>query len=158
MTNLAAKPKKIRGLLAATLLIATIPSAFCGDATDVSKSVNTTNLLQEAAAANPLCFLDGQLCFDLQERVRFEIREDNYSFNDSVTSPNDGSWLLQRFRIGAVLKPVDWLTVYAQGQDSPEAGSARAKIPGALGAEGNDPPICARPTSSWGTTNCFRSL
>ena len=33
---------------------------------------------------NPLCFLDGMLCFDIHDRLRFEIRENNFDFDDSI--------------------------------------------------------------------------
>jgi hypothetical protein len=45
---------------------------------------------------------------------------------------------LNRFRLGVAFKPVDWLKIYAQGQDSREWFSDRPNIPGALGAEGDD--------------------
>jgi hypothetical protein len=88
--------------------------------------------------ANPLCFLDGKLCFDIHDRLRFEIRENNFDFDDSIDSVTDDSFLLQRFRIGAAFKPVEWLKFYAQGQDTREFFSERPNIPGALGAEGDD--------------------
>lgn len=87
---------------------------------------------------NPLCFLDGKLCFDVHDRLRFEIRENNFDFDDSIDSVTDDSFLLQRFRIGAAFKPVEWLKFYAQGQDTREFFSDRPNIPGALGAEGDD--------------------
>ena len=86
-----------------------------------------------------LSFADGKVVFDVQERLRWEIRENNFDFNDSVRSLTDDNWFLQRFRIGLMLKPVDWLRIYAQGQDSREWLSDRADIPGVLGAEGDDP-------------------
>jgi hypothetical protein len=86
-----------------------------------------------------LSFADGKIVFDVQERARWEIRENNFDFDDSVRSLTDDNWVLQRFRIGLMLKPVDWLRIYAQGQDSREWLSDRADIPGVLGAEGDDP-------------------
>jgi hypothetical protein len=86
-----------------------------------------------------LSFFDGKVVFDVQERVRWEIRENNFDFSDSVRSLTDDNWVLQRFRIGLMLKPTDWLKIYAQAQDSREWLSDRADIPGLLAAEGDDP-------------------
>ena len=88
--------------------------------------------------ANPLCFADGKLCLDIQERFRFEGRENTFDFNSSVDSLTDDAFFLNRFRLGIAFKPVDWLKFYAQGQDSQEFQSDRPDIPGALGAEGDN--------------------
>ncbi len=98
---------------------------------------DTKNVVEETPA-NPLCFADGTLCFDVQERMRFEIRSDNFDFNSGTNSPTDGDWLLQRFRIGLLWKPEPWLKFYVQGQDSREIGSDRSKTPGTMGSEGDD--------------------
>lgn len=92
-----------------------------------------------APADNPLSFFDGKLVFDVQERLRWEIRENNYDFNDSIRSLTDDNWIENRFRFGMSLKPAPWLKFYVQGQDSREYLSDRADIPGVLGAEGDDP-------------------
>jgi hypothetical protein len=92
----------------------------------------------EKKEANPFCFLDGKLCFDIQERLRFEGRNNTFDFNSDVDSLTDDSFLLNRFRIGVAIKPVDWLKIYAQGQDSREWLSDRPTIPGVMGAEGDD--------------------
>ena len=89
-------------------------------------------------AGNPLSFLDERVTFDVQDRVRWEIRENNFDFNDSVRSLTDDNWLLNRFRLGVMLKPAAWLKVYAQTQDSREYLSDRPDFPGQLGAEGDD--------------------
>ncbi len=97
--------------------------------------------LQEAAApapGNPLSFLDGKLVFDVEEKMRFEVRENNFDFDSSVNSLTDDSWLLQRARLGLLVKPAPWLSFYAQGQDAREIGSDRPKIIGQMGAEGDD--------------------
>ena len=85
-----------------------------------------------------LTFLDGKLVFDIEERVRGEIRDNNRDFDSSVHDDNDDSWLLNRFRLGLAVKPVSWLKLYGQTQDSREAFSDRANIPGVHGAEGDD--------------------
>jgi Alginate export len=87
---------------------------------------------------NPLCFLDGKLCIDVQERFRFEVRDNNFDFNSLVDSLTDDSFFLNRFRLGIAIKPVDWLKLYAQGQDSEEFDSDRPDIPGTMGAEGDN--------------------
>lgn len=88
---------------------------------------------------NQLSFYDGRLVFDFQEKMRFEVRENNFDFNDSVNSLTDDSWLLQRARLGMKIKPSDWLTLCIQGQSSFEIDSGRPNEPGVLGAEGDDP-------------------
>lgn len=90
-------------------------------------------------ADNPLSFFGGKVTFDFQERLRGEIRENNFDFNDEVDSLTDDSWLLQRARLGVKIKPSDEWTIYLQGQESHELDSDRPDIPGRLGAEGDDP-------------------
>ena len=87
---------------------------------------------------NPLSFFDGGLVFDVQERLRVEVRDNTRDFNSAVNDDNDGGWLLNRFRLGVTLKPATWLKVYAQGQDAREWFSERPKIPGVHSAEGDD--------------------
>jgi hypothetical protein len=94
--------------------------------------------LQPAPPANPLSFFDGKITFDLQERLRWEDRDNNYDFNSAVNALTDDNWFLNRLRIGLLLKPVDWLKIYAQGQDSREINSDRPDIPNQLGAEGDN--------------------
>jgi hypothetical protein len=95
-----------------------------------------------APASDPLTRLldpfDGRLVFDVQNRVRVELRENNVDFDSTSNAPTDDGWLLQRFRIGLRYRPVEWLTFYAQGQDSREAFSDRVDIPGSYGADGDD--------------------
>jgi len=87
---------------------------------------------------HPLSVANGSVAFDVQERLRFEARENNFDFNNGVDDATDDEWLLQRFRIGVLVKPAPWLKVYAQGQDAREFGSERPNIPGVLAAEGDD--------------------
>jgi hypothetical protein len=86
----------------------------------------------------PITFLDGRLTIDIQEKMRFEVRENNFDFNDAVNGPQDASWLLQRFRLGIGYSITPWLKVYAQGQDIREIGGSRPNEVGVLGAEGDD--------------------
>ena len=123
--------KKSGALLAAALLTGSLTSSFAGEI--VAKPV-----IEKAPESNPLSFFDGLLTFDVQERLRVEIRENNFDFNDALDSLTDDGWLLQRFRIGLLIKPAAWLKIYAQGQDSREIDSDRPDFPGQLGAEGDD--------------------
>ena len=50
----------------------------------------------------------------------------------------DDTCVLQRLRLGVRLTPVDWLKVYAQGQDARQWGAKRPAVPFAFGAEGDD--------------------
>ncbi|MBA3385094.1 MAG: alginate export family protein, partial [Chthoniobacterales bacterium] len=92
----------------------------------------------EKKEPNPPSFWEDRLSFDIEERVRGEIRENNRDFDSSVQDDNDDAWLLNRFRLGLALKPVSWFKFYAQTQDSREAFSDRANIPGVRSAEGDD--------------------
>ena len=128
--------KKIPALLAIIAVLCT-PVLFAGQAETDAKSTASPPPV-EKKEANPLCFLDGKLCFDIQDRLRFEARNNTFDFNDAVDSLTDDAFLLERFRIGLAYQPVPWLKLYAQGQDTREWFSERPKIPGAMGAEGND--------------------
>ena len=135
-TEISWKIAKIPALLLISAFIWPFP-AFAGQTETDAKAIAPPPPV-EKKEANPLCFLDGKLCFDIQERLRFEGRNNNFDFNSDVNSLTDDSWLLNRFRIGVAIKPVDWLKIYAQGQDSREWFSDRPKIPGAMGAEGDN--------------------
>ena len=121
--------KKNGAMLATAILIGSALHTFAGDGKTV---------LEKKPDANPLCFLDGKLCFDFQERFRWEIRDDNFDFNDDLDSLTDDNWFLQRARLGLAIKPTPWFKLYAQAQDSREINSDRPDFPGLLGAEGDD--------------------
>jgi hypothetical protein len=91
------------------------------------------------AAENPLSFLNGKLVFDFQEKLRYEIRDNNFDFDKTKNALTDDSWLLERTRLGMKIVPCDWFTFYVQGQSAFEIDSDRPNIPGVLGAEGDDP-------------------
>jgi hypothetical protein len=93
---------------------------------------------KKADAPPLLSFADGKIVFDVDERLRWEVRDNNFDFNRGVNAVTDDGWLLQRFRLGMMLKPAPWLKIYAQTQDSREFFSGRPLIPGASGAEGDD--------------------
>ncbi|MDD5260973.1 MAG: alginate export family protein [Methylacidiphilales bacterium] len=86
----------------------------------------------------PIQFMDGKLVFDAQERLRMEMRNNTFDFNDSMKSPQDDTFLLQRVRLGILYKPAEWLKFYASGQDSREVFSNRPNTPFVLGSEGDN--------------------
>ena len=125
--------KKSGALFAAALLIGNSICSLAGEVITEQKKI-----VPVRTESNPLCILDGKICFDLEERFRWEIRENNFDFDDAVNSLTDDNWFLQRARIGILIKPCDWFRIYAQGQDSREIDSDRPDIPGLFGAEGDD--------------------
>src|SRR5438094_1361256 len=132
-------PVNIAKIPALVLIFAFVRSfsAFAGLAEIDAKSTPSPPPV-EKKEANPLCFLDGKLCLDIQERLRWENRNNNFDFNSAVDSLTDDNWFLNRFRFGVAIKPVDWLKIYAQTQDAREWYSDRPNTPGVMGAEGND--------------------
>ena len=125
----------IRALIFIAAALTTL-TAFAGPLQTDAKSPPPPPM--EKKEANPLCFMDGKICIDVNERLRFEGRENTFDFDSDVNSLTDDAFLLQRFRIGIAVKPTPWLKFYAQGQDVQELGSDRPDIPKALGAEGDD--------------------
>jgi hypothetical protein len=112
---------------------------MAGDQSDgKSTAVPPVEKKKETKEKSLLTFWDDRLIFDIEERMREESRENNRDFNRGIRDNNDGSWLINRFRIGLGIKPVSWLRLYGQGQDSREAFSPRPNIPGVAGAEGDD--------------------
>jgi hypothetical protein len=125
---------KICGALLMAALLAGSPTiSQAGVAGTASKAVVETK-----PESNPLSFLNGALVFDLEERFRWEIRDNNFDFDDAINASTDDNWFLQRARLGLKLTLTDWLKIYAQGQDSREINSDRADFPGLFGAEGDD--------------------
>lgn len=76
--------------------------------------------------------------FDTELKGRFEVRDNNYDFDSSVNGPQDASWLLTRFRLGALFTPTAWFKIYVQGQDIREIGGSRPNNIGSFGADGDD--------------------
>ena len=128
---------RLAGVIFAALLLVFSATIHAGVA-DISSAPPKTVVPEKKPEANPLCFMDGKICIDIQERIRFEARNNNFDFNNDVDALTDDAFFQQRFRIGIAVKPVDWLKFYAQGQDVQEWGSDRPDIPGAMGAEGDD--------------------
>jgi hypothetical protein len=125
-------------LLAAAFFFVFASSGFAGMNELATSTSSKTIVPEKKAEANPLCFMDGKVCIDVQERLRFEARQNTFDFDSHTDSLTDDTFLLQRFRVGIAIKPNDWLRIYAQGQDAQELGSDRPDIPGAMGAEGDD--------------------
>jgi len=117
------------------LLVACVPGALRAED---KQPVEIKSPIEKHADANPLSLFDGKLVFDFQGRVRFEVRDNNFDFNEGVKVLTDDNWFLIRTRLGMMIKPIEWLKIYAQGQDSREWLSDRPDIPGVLGAEGDD--------------------
>jgi hypothetical protein len=119
-------------ILCATGLVA----AIAGETVVTPDDAKT--VVEKVTVHNPLSFFDGKVVFDLQERLRWENRNNNYDFNSGARAVTDGNWFEQRFRFGVTIKPVEWLKIYAQGQDVREFNALRPNIPGTSGAEGDD--------------------
>jgi hypothetical protein len=93
----------------------------------------------ESVGESPaLTFARGLLTLDIEERLRWEVRDNNRDFNRSVNGPRDDGWLLSRFRLGLAIRPSSWLKIYAQMQDTREWFSTRGNVPGINGGEGGD--------------------
>ena len=91
------------------------------------------------AAEDPaLTFAHGMLSLDIEERLRFEARDNNADFNRGVNDPRDDGWVLSRFRLGLAIRPSSWLKIYAQTQDTREWFASRGNVPGINGVEGGD--------------------
>lgn len=85
-----------------------------------------------------LTFANGLLTLDIEERIRFEARDNNKDFDNSANDPRDDAWVLSRFRLGLAIRPSSWLKIYAQTQDTREWFSTRGNVPGINGTEGGD--------------------
>lgn len=116
------------------LLLASASLALAGTPADLAPAPRPA----PAGGFAPITFLDGRLTLDLQEKMRFEARENNFDFNSAVNGPQDASWLLQRFRLGLGYSLTPWLKLYVQGQDVREIGGSRPNEIGVFGAEGDD--------------------
>ncbi|MBE2180144.1 MAG: alginate export family protein [Chthoniobacterales bacterium] len=97
----------------------------------------TPEVIVPTASTNPLSFADGRVVFDVEERLRYEFRNNAFDFNHNALPATDGSFLLQRARVGMKFEPVDWFRFYAQFQSSIEVGN-RGDEPGVSGSEGDD--------------------
>lgn len=114
-------------------------SAVFAHAAEMTEAQRKTIEQKLAGTYNPLSFYEGKLVFDIQERVRAELRDNNFDFNDGNSVATDDLWLLSRFRLGAMVKPESWIKFYVQGQDAREFESLRKNVPFVAGSEGDDP-------------------
>ena len=133
--RLAAGALTQAAICAASILLAAPFGLHAGDARTLSPAEK--NPVIEKKETNPLSLLDGKVVFDVEERLRYEFRDNNFDFNSGVNAPTDASFLLQRARIGLKLSPLPWLRAYGQLQSSIEVGD-RGDEPGVFGAEGDD--------------------
>lgn len=76
---------------------------------------------------------------EVNARLRVETREQNFTFNETLPSVTDDTWLLTRLRVGLKGEIAPGWTLYAQAQDSREFDSARPSVPFVAGSEGDDP-------------------
>ena len=106
-------------------------SAFAGSG---AKKTGT----KSADEKSPLTFAGGLLTLDIEERLRFEARNNTRDFNNAVNDPRDDGWVLSRFRLGLAIRPSSWLKIYVQTQDTREWFSTRGNVPGVNGVEGGD--------------------
>ena len=85
-----------------------------------SKEITPSAQIKQVAEwqpGDPLSFADGIGTFDVQIRERFQMSDNWLDFN-SKNNARDDAGLLERLRLGLKLKPTDWLTFYAQMEDS----------------------------------------
>jgi hypothetical protein len=113
--------------------------AVLAHSAEITEAQRKTIEQKLAGTYNPLSFYDGKLTFDVQERIRGELRDNNFDFNSANNVATDDVWLLQRLRLGVMVKPDSWIKAYVQGQDTREFESKRKRVPFVLGAEGDDP-------------------
>lgn len=104
----------------------------------VALSAGTTPAADSWKPGDPMQVAGGKLVFDVQERLRLEIRDNNFDFNAAANAVTDDTFLLQRFRLGVLAKPGDWVRLYAQGQDVRQLAAWRPDVPFAFGSEGDD--------------------
>ncbi|MEI6723916.1 MAG: alginate export family protein, partial [Betaproteobacteria bacterium] len=85
-----------------------------------------------------LTFANGMLTLDLEERLRWEVRDNTRDFNRATNDVRDDGWVLNRFRLGIAFRPSPWVKIYAQTQDTREWFGQRGNVPGVNGVEGGD--------------------
>ena len=135
----AYKPHRIPAIwLFLLVLVAPLGLVWAGDQHDAKTTSSPPVEKKKETKETPIfSFWDGRLVFDIEERMRLEIRDHNRTFS-GVHDISDGAWLLNRFRLGLAFTPVPWVKLYGQTQDAREAFSDRPNIPGVNSAEGDD--------------------
>ena len=108
-----------------------------------SRSTTPRRSRPPAVETNPFCFFHEQLCFDVQERARVEIRDNTFDFFNGHNDAADDTWL-HRFRLGVLWKPASWLRFYVQGQDSREIDLAAPTYPARWARRATTTSTCAR--------------
>lgn len=96
-------------------------------------------LADKKPQTDPWVFYDGKLSLSVQERLRWEIRDNNFDFDSTKNALTDDDYFQQRFRIGLTAHPSEEISLMGEGQDARELNSKRPKQPGVLGAEGDNP-------------------
>lgn len=128
--------KRLLPLVLATSSLAWAQTPAAKTATPPPPPVPGFTLAPPPPAYAPIKF--GKLTVDVQEKMRFEARDNNFDFNSAINGPQDASWLLQRFRLGLGYDVNPWLKLYVQGQDVRELGGSRPNDIGVAAAEGDD--------------------
>ena len=113
------------------LIVLALP-AFAGEAGKPSAKAKAE------PEPDALTFANGILTLDIEERLRFEARDNTKDFDKSVNDPRDDGWVYNRFRLGLTITPSSWVKIYAQTQDSREWFARRGNTPGINGSEGGD--------------------
>jgi hypothetical protein len=111
--------RKPRGSWFATV-VAVAAACLCFGSSTVQAEQTLAPVPLQQGSSNPLSFLDDKLILDVQERLRLEVRDNNFDFNSAKNASTDDTFLLQRFRLGLTLAPDTWIKAYVQGQDSRE--------------------------------------
>ncbi|MCB1275331.1 alginate export family protein [Prosthecobacter sp.] len=144
--------KKLPGVIHRVLLAAAmiVPAMHAKAQMSGGQAATAATTIAQSAGFGPTNFYDGRpdlsrysiadgrIVFDEHFNTRFEGRENNNDFNSAVNSPTDATWLLTRFRVGALFHATSWLKFYVQGQDIRELGGSRPNNVGTFGADGDD--------------------
>lgn len=85
------------------------------DPKSITKPVHDSSI--DWQPGDPLSFENGLGTFDVQIRERFQASDNWLDFN-SKNNARDDTGLQERLRLGLKLAPTDWLTFYAQMEDS----------------------------------------
>ncbi len=88
--------------------------------------------------SDALTFANGILTLDIEERLRWEVKDNVKDFNRGVNDINDDGWVYSRLRVGLTIKPSPWVRIYAQTQDAREGFPTRGNTPGINGSEAGD--------------------
>ena len=90
--------KRLLPLLLATTSVSLAQTTATKPAAPPPPPVPGFTLAPPPPAYTPIKY--GGLTIDVQEKMRFEVRDNNFDFDSAANGPQDASWLLQRFRLG----------------------------------------------------------